>query len=174
MESLGFKTITHKNWNEPDETTVVVTCPIDYDKNSGCPPYLEQILQPQLDMTVPLEIRRLFEVARGAMVYSYYFYPMYTLAANQLFRIGETALLLKAKNIGHSKNKSTFSELLKFLRENDVLDDGTLRNWENLRKLRNIASHPHDQNIFSPSMALDILNFVVEDINTLFTKNLQQ
>jgi len=65
VEELGFKLITSENWNVPDKTTVIYTCPFDYDKKTEVHPYLDQILKPKLNNEVPIEVRRLFEVARG-------------------------------------------------------------------------------------------------------------
>jgi len=167
MESLGFKLITSENWNKPDKTTVVLTSPLDYDVECGYPPYLDRILIPQLNSEVPIEIRRLFEVARGAMVYSYFFYPLYTLAADQLFRVGEAALVLKSKKLGYSKKDVRLSALIKYLEEKEVFDDEKTKRWEALRFLRNKTSHRQDQSIYWPAAVLELLENITEDINAL-------
>jgi|SRR5208283_1016659 len=167
-ENYGFKLITSENWNEPDKTSVRFTSPLDYDEGSGHPPYLDRILKPQLNSDVPIEVRRLFEVARGAMVYSYFFYPLYTLAVDQLFRVGETALVLKSKKLGYSKKDMRLSALIQFLKEKKVFDEMASKRWEALRFLRNKASHRQDQSIYWPAAALGILENITEDINALY------
>ena len=167
-ESYGFKLITSENWNEPDNTTVRFTCPLDYNEKCGYPPYLDRILKPQLNSEVPIEIRRLFEVARGAMVYSYFFYPLYTLASDQLFRVGEAALVLKSKKIGYSKKDVRLSALIKYLKEKEVFDEERAKRWEALRFLRNKASHRQDQSIYWPAAVLELLENITEDINALY------
>lgn len=168
MEEFGFKIITSENWNIPDKTTVAYTCPFDYDEKSGSHPYMDRILSYQLNNEVPIEIRRLFEVARGAMVYSYYFYPLYTLAIDQLSRVGETALFHKAKQNGYSKKVPTFSDMIKFLKEKNVLDDEKQKEWEFLRDFRNHASHRRNQSIYPPAAALGALEIFSKEINALF------
>jgi hypothetical protein len=166
MESLGFKKITFENWDTPDETTVITTSPYNYDR--GFHPYFERILEPQLNDNVPIEIRSLFEVARGAMVYSYYFYPLYTLAADQLSRVGETALFHKSKEHGYTKKNPTFLSMIKFLKEKGVFDDEKEKRWEFFRGFRNIASHRRNQSIYPPSATIGALEMYAKEINSLF------
>lgn len=132
MEEYGFKLITSENWNVPDKTTLS-TSPLDYKERSGIPPYLDRILKLQLKNEVPIEIRKLFKVARGATVYSYYFYSLYTLATDQLFRVGEAALILKSKKMGYSKREVGLSAAIKYLKEKEVFDDEKTKHWGALR-----------------------------------------
>ncbi len=44
----------------------------------------------------------------------------------------------------------------------------TRRRWHSLRKLRNSISHPKEQSIISPGMAIGILDPLVADINEIF------
>jgi hypothetical protein len=169
MDSFGFKIITSENWNHPDKTTVAFTCPFDYNQESGYPPYLDRILAAQLNDEVPIEIRRLFEVARGAMVYSYYFYPLYTLATDQLSRVGETALFHKSRKLGYTKEKPTFLDLIKFLKECREFDGDQEKEWEFLRGFRNLASHRRNQSIYPPSATLGALERYAKEINALFS-----
>lgn len=70
---FGFKRITAENWQEPDVPRLFgLTTP-----NA----WIEAHLQPQLSPNVPQEIASLFEVARGAMIYGWFFYPLITLGA---------------------------------------------------------------------------------------------
>ena len=55
---------------------------------------------------VPAEIHDLFAVARGAMLYGYFFYPLYTLAAEQLYRVVEAAVSYKYELAGGPKKMS--------------------------------------------------------------------
>ena len=71
--------------------------------------WLSEFLKSQLEENVPEEIMRLFEVARGAAIYGYFFYPQYALAIGQLFRVAESALILSAMN----KEKIRIEFLLK-------------------------------------------------------------
>ena len=163
-EKLGFKEITIANWNKPDK----VTLRFGPRKNTSEEhPLLLQILSPKLRQDVPLEIRKLFEVARGAMVYSYYSYPLYTLGLEQLFRVGEATLLFKCKSLGYRKKKSTFTGLIAFLAQKQVLDSTTAKKWDALRYLRNSASHPDQQSIYPPGAAITFVESLAAEISAL-------
>src|SRR4051794_31750552 len=104
MSEYGFKTITQENWRDPDPTNDVFVSILP----SGIRPTtiedrVSDILKPTLSEAVPLEVRRLYEVARGAMVYGTLFYPLYTLAAEQLGRVAEAALSHKYASLNGPK-----------------------------------------------------------------------
>ncbi|MGQ0594284.1 MAG: hypothetical protein ACT4QB_17040 [Gammaproteobacteria bacterium] len=118
-----------------------------------------------LDKTPP-EVQKLFEVARGSMAYGYFFYPLLTLATEQLYRVAEAAVDHKCREIGRHKPKATFADKIKWLIEGSVIADES--NWDAIRNLRNEASHPRSQTILSPGMVLGLLETVTECINSLF------
>ena len=102
MEALGFKKLTKENWLQADKLkSYFVRYSEEGDlKQITGEDRLEDIYQSDLIDEVSVEIRRLFEVARGAIAYGYYFYPLYTLGAEQLFRVMESAVNYKCKTIG--------------------------------------------------------------------------
>jgi hypothetical protein len=106
MSKFGFKKITPSNWLDPDK----VLRGFVKMSSTGAQPltaddYLRHILSPELIESVPKDVRALFEVARGAMIYGYFFYPLFTLAAEQLFRVSEAAVSHKCKALGAPKSK---------------------------------------------------------------------
>jgi hypothetical protein len=161
---LGFKIITPANWSLPDEVSLRFA---PRGVAPGIHPHLSIILSPQLRDDVPLEVRRLFEVARGAMVYAYHFYPLYTLAMEQLFRVGEAAVLAKQRGLGLSSKRQTFSKAIEALTQKGIIDELTSRRMHALRTLRNCASHPDRQSIFPPGSAIGTMERLAEDINAL-------
>ena len=133
MSDLGFKRLTPETWLEPDPTNGAF---------GGFPPaeeILGHILEPKLSEKVPNEIRQLFEVARGAMCYGYVFYPLWTLATEQLFRVVEAA----------------------------TSESGRI-NWHAVRFLRNEASHPEQQTLVPAAMALPVVQGTARALNQLF------
>jgi hypothetical protein len=44
---------------------------------------------------VPEPIRELFDVARGAMIYGWFFYPLFRLGEDQLHRVVEAAVVAR-------------------------------------------------------------------------------
>jgi len=142
-----------------DQTTVSVTA----DE------WVDRFLKPQLDPCVPTEILRMFEVARSAVAYGYFFYPLYTLAGEQLYRIAEAAVSVRCGMIGTLPGTAkSFKRQLEFLREQNLLSDQDLVWWDTVRELRNYVSHPRNQNILMPYDVLRDLCEVATRINHLF------
>jgi len=63
---------------------------------------------------------------------------------------------------------NTFEKKVKWLAENGAITAEQQVRWKGVRIMRNEASHPKDQSIFSPCMALKILDKTVDLINPLF------
>lgn len=173
MTNLGFKNLTVDNWLEPDKvsSSFVRISPVDGQAHPiAGNEWVCDILKPTLVESVPTEIRALFEVARGALVYGYFFYPLYTLAGEQLFRVAEAAVTLKCKAMGAPRSSTrTFEDKLKYLTSNKVVPEKERETWHAIRQLRNIASHPERQSIFPPGPVIGILERTAERINSLFS-----
>jgi hypothetical protein len=170
MARLGFKRITWANWLEPDGALDGIMRPTS---NGVLVPlsskdYLEDIYRPSLGDNVPEELHDLFEVARGAMSYGYFFYPLFTLAADQLFRIAERAIAMKCESIAAPKSKKTFEEKIAYLRERAVLSEEDKRRWDGIRDLRNRSSHPDRQDILPPAVTIHLIATIAGRINSLY------
>lgn len=168
---FGMKKLGLHNWTIPDvpkffsitETT-----------------WLSQVMEPQLIEAVPDEIKRLFEVARGSILYGWFFYPLLTLASEQLYRVQEAALKERCK-IGGIKTYQLkkngdvwdrkFSDLINDLHKAGLIDDEARSAWDNVRSLRNLTSHPERQSINVPSAAVASIAVCARRINHLFAGN---
>lgn len=171
MTNLGIKIITHENWMSPDPLMKNLVI-LENDKISimSAGDWAISILKPKLSETVPLEIHKLFEVARASMLYGYFFYPLFTLASEQLFRVAEAAISEKCKQITADKiGKNTFKDKVGRLNKDKLFSDEEYTKWNSLRNLRNIASHPNEQKILPPGIALEFIFNISELINNLFT-----
>jgi hypothetical protein len=163
LTDLGIKQVTGENWLEIDPTNGMFGwCPEPAD-------LIAHIMSPQLAATIPKEIRTLFEVARGAMCYGFLFYPLWTLAAEQLFRVGEAAISHRCEQLQAPNKVRTFEDKIDFLKQEGAISaDGF--DWHTLRRFRNRASHPRDQTIVSPAMACLSVEGLVPAINALLRK----
>jgi hypothetical protein len=171
-DKIGFKRLTRENWLKPDEITEILATfdnwqPVPFPDDG----WISFILQPQLTDAVPLQIRRLFEIARSAMVYGYFFYPLYTLAGEQLFRVAETALIYKCKEIGAPKRIKNFHQKITYLIDKKVISEQDEEFWTTTRKNRNYASHPDGVIIVNPPLAIFWIELITEKINLLFMGN---
>lgn len=102
------------------------------------------------------------------MLYGYFFYPLFTLACEQLTRVAEAAVTEKCKQIGASKSVNTFQKRVAYLQKANVLSEVEYAQWGTLRSLRNIASHPDQQTILPPGITLGFVLEISSLINRLF------
>ena len=171
MTTLGFKKLTLDNWLQPDgaSTTFGSISTIDGKPHpTTANERLGYILRPQLTEKVPIEVSALFEIARGALAYGYFFYPLYALGFEQLFRVVETAVSLKCKAIGAPSKLRNFYGKLEWLILMKVISEEEKHTWHAVRDLRNISSHPENQMILPPGMVIGTMERIADKINILF------
>ncbi len=172
MTNLGFKKLTVDNWTEPDKASslFVRISPVDEQAHpiTG-DEWVRHILKPNLIEAVPADVRALFEVARGAIAYGYFFYPLYALAEEQLYRVVEAAVTFKCKEMGAPQKIRNFWQKVNYLTDNKVIPKQEEELWHAIRKLRNMSSHPKFQTIISPGNAISTLERTAEKINFLFS-----
>lgn len=169
-EPLPFKRLTKQNWCEPDPILRhFVTLEIGGTRGISREEWAESFLRPLLDLSVPEEIRHMFEVARGALCYGYYFYPMFALGTEQLYRVSEAAVRHKHTELNRAqKPTATFQKMLRWLRTQNVLDETQFQRWSAVRDLRNMTTHAREQFILLPGEAGTSLEVATELINSLF------
>lgn len=170
MGEHGFKRLAINNWLEPDEisTLFVRVSPDGQKQPLTGDDWANQILAPVLIDSVPDGVKSLYEVARAALMYGYFFYPLYTLAVEQLFRVAEAAVAHKCGAISAPASCNTLKKQIDWLVGKGVIQHDVGPRWHTLRHLRNSASHPESQTILPPGPAVGILEQVAEDINSLF------
>jgi hypothetical protein len=130
--------------------------------------WLALFLDPTLSKSVPENVRALFEVSRGSLAYGYFFYPLYTLACEQLFRVAEAAASEKCRILGAPKKTQRFKDKVQFLFDCQVISDGERLDWDAVRQFRNSTSHPQQQMILPPGAVASLLLRIAETVNKLF------
>jgi len=166
----GIKALTISNWLQPDPASSIFAQLSHADgsvSSMSGDDWAAQFLGPDLDDRVPEEVRGLFEVARGALTYGYFFYPLFTLAAEQLYRVAEAAVSAKCELLGAPKRLS-FQNKIQFLLDRNVIPGESFPQWDAIRLLRNQASHPQEQTILTPGMVATMLDQIAKRINDLF------
>jgi hypothetical protein len=167
----GFKRITVSNWKAADEI-------LQYPYLVPDEIWVKACLKPALDSTVPKAVIEIFEVARGAMIYGWFFYPLITLAAEQCNRVLEAGARARCEQLGlpikiRKRNGElrdvAFAALVDLLAKHGALSKSDRVRWDAGRRLRNSASHPSSQSIISTGMAISSLESTVELVNKLFT-----
>jgi hypothetical protein len=172
---FDFKKITFASWQIPDTTTELwrtITAAAKTNEE-----WVEFFLSPKLDPKVPAELAKLLEVARASMIYSWYFYPLATLGAQQCYRVLETGVRLRCEwpdvktNSSPKKGnrrRANFKMNVDSLLECGVISNAHESRWTAARDLRNMSSHLSRQEICDPGMAFQTLSLVVTNLNDLF------
>lgn len=179
-EGMGFRRLTPQNWLQPDPVMRAFV----HGAMSGKPyvptgeQRLQEIMSIELSEEVPLEVRKLFAVTRGALCYGYFFYPLYALASEQLARVAEAAVSRKYEALGGPKRtrknpeskpkRATFEDKLRYLEEKGLVTEPDDVWWGAIRDLRNAASHPHDHYPQDPGMARCRAETIAQKVNALF------
>jgi hypothetical protein len=167
VNEFGFKRVSEENWLSIDPTWGAFGA--DIQNAFPCDPWVGEVLRYDLKPRVPLEVRELFEVARGMLAYGLLYYPLLTIGTEQLFRVYEAAATIKCQQLGAPASRTkTFDQKIKWLRDNGAILASSFATWDIIRQLRNHTSHPKRQNIFDPDMALNMLGEAIASIDGLF------
>ena len=171
MTELGFKELTPSNWLEPDNISfklLSTTVSGDIHPDPGGR-WIRLVLEPTLAENVPIEVRRLFKVARSTIAYGFLFYPFMALGLEQLARVAEAAIIHRCKMEGAPKSKLKFDRGIEWLSKRSILDKDQKKMWHSMRDARNVASHPTNQMILPPGAVVGGLERIASRINGLFS-----
>lgn len=158
--AMGFSRITQQSWLAPDRDNYM---PFGLTQEQ----WVDLFLKPQLDSSVPLDVLKVFEVARGAMIYSWFFYPLATLGLEQCTRVAEFAVWERCKSLPDKPRR--FVDNLKTLTEAGVISQEDEPRWQAVRTLRNDRSHLKKFMLTDPGEVSIHLRNIVELINELFS-----
>jgi hypothetical protein len=173
MAEGNFKQLSIDNWQQPDPALSAFMHFSPQDRSTGSidgDEWAREFLAVELSEKAPSAVRRLFAVARGALVYGYFFYPLYTLGLEQLFRVAEAAVGHKCKRLdidARELERMNFYRRLDYLVREGEISMEAKPEWDTLRQLRNLAPHPDDQTILPPAVAIDILRGIAASIDGL-------
>jgi hypothetical protein len=170
--SLGFKQLTLDNWTEADPVNrnFARLSPLVGPIQMGQGDWARQFLGVELGGEVPAEIRDLFAIARGAMLYGWFFYPLFRLGEEQLYRVLEAAARLRYRQLGGEKVRPHYQQAIDLLAERGAIPAFEVERWSAARRLRNNASHPEQAAVVPPGFALRMLQRSSADIEALFAR----
>ncbi len=157
-EFLTFSRITKQNWLCPDRN--------HFPFGSSKEEWVEVFLETRLEASVPREIIQLFEIARGSMIYGWFFYPLVTQGLEQCTRIAEFAA--RSRCLMLSQKPGNFFENIETLAAAGVISTADAPRWQSMRGLRNSRSHLKSLMLVDPGQAAGYLRTTAELINKLF------
>ena len=169
---MGFKELTLGNWDQPDPANEVfgrISRIVGPHKMTGAD-WAREFLSVELKPQVPEQIGELFAVARGALVYGWFYFPMYLLGEDQLHRVLEAAGKLRYIELGGPRARPSFKHAVDWLIACAVIPAEDHDRWDSVRDLRNAASHPERQGAIAPGAVLRTIRETAHDINRLFAR----
>src|SRR6516162_6819577 len=125
--NLMLSRITEENWLLPDHKSHIPS-------GVGQKDWIRHFLEPRLHETmVPHKIIQAFEVARGALVYTWFFYPLATLGIEQCARVGEMAV--RERCLAAALTPADFSKDIATLRAAGLISAEDEIRWHAVRIL---------------------------------------
>lgn len=158
-EFLGFSRITCENWLAPDRNSYP---PFGISAEQ----WIKLFLEPRLEAAVPQAVIKLFEVARAAMIYSWFFCPLATLGQEQCLRIADSAI--RERCLMLPQEPGNFCQNIAILTKAGVISGEDEPRWHAVRKLRNARSHPESYMQSDPGQAAGSLHTIADLVNSLF------
>ena len=142
--------------------------PEEYFSTIKSEDFILPIYQTKLEEYVPIEVKQLYDVARGTIAYAYFFYPLMSLGTEQLFRVAETAITIKCEQLKAPIGVRNFERAINWLVSKQRINKELEKQWLDIKDLRNLSSHPTQQQIISKPIALSLLQTITTLINSLF------
>jgi hypothetical protein len=168
---MPHKQLTLENWTEADPvSTQFVRRGLTGFVSMDGRDWARYFLSEELKGHVPTEVRELFEVARGALLYGWFFYPLFHFGEDQLHRVREAAARACYTRLGGPRGRPTFDQTIEYLVARRLILEEERIYWDASRKLRNIGSHPEQQTVMPPGVVLGTLKRTAHDINLLFVR----
>lgn len=164
-----FRQLTSKNILEVDP--IYRATPMWSDDpvtlNSRIAEAIDEVLAVNLDSRVPLDIRQMFEVMKGALAYGFFYRPLTTFAASQVYSIEDAALHHRCKLAGITPPKE-FHRRIEALLRAGIIPPYEANLWHTKRQLRNDVAHRTHQWLLWPGMDFSTVELAALDINSLF------
>jgi len=112
-------------------------------------------------------VRDAFWFTVGAVGYSYFYWPLLTLVAQQTLRVADFAVDRLFDALALQPKPRSFARRLARLHGLGHLDATGYRRWDVLRNLRNESTHPSFQQNWGHSMSLELVRTVPDSIEGL-------
>jgi hypothetical protein len=171
MSKLGLKKLTVDNWLT-GETFMSGIVSVSLRDGSQSPitaeQWAERFLKIRLSEEVPVDILERFEIARGAALYGFFFYPLFTQALLGLLVVAEAAVSTRCDDLNIPSRLKTLDDKLTYLHDERKLGLDEYDKWDLIRKVRNLTVHSKHQNILLPMDVRWFFYHIAERINLLF------
>lgn len=167
----GQKIVTSDNFAQPDPRILYFF--------GDAREWTRRCVEVKVHPIVPESVKALLEVARSAIAYGWFYYPLMTLGIEQCYRCLETAAKERCRRANIEveaiqKNgqirSHNFYHLIRALLKNNLISKEDSLRWEAARELRNDTAHPQGQHIQMPGQVVGQLNTTIQLVNRLFSQ----
>lgn len=160
-----------ESWRKPDPTSTQFALPsAGLREEVGPDEWAAAFLAVELGDQVPEDVRELFYVARGAMLYGWFYYPLLRLGEEQLTRVAENAARARYRQLGGPKDRPPFARVVRWLACKGAITEAEKDRWLLICKGRNLASHLERRSLIPPDHVLRVLQALAQDIDRLFNE----
>lgn len=168
-ENPPMKSINHDNWLQADANG-----PSPYGDDRS---WREAIFHVRLEGTVDREVARLFEAARGGLLYGYFFQPLLAMGVEQCYRVLESGARARCAEAGLAVSCNdnqgrahplSFGHNLRALMKEGLIPDADLLLWQQAREMREWVATPAHQSLLTLDHGVTALTRVAELLGRLY------
>ncbi len=170
MRRMDSKRLTADNFLLPDPLTGEFTGP-DGDSRVhrlSAMDWAHEILSIELGESVPEAVRNRFELARGVLLYGYFWYPLWVQGTMEALHAAELALEAACAAEHGPKRLATAESRIEWLAKRHVLGAEEAGTWRSLLDVRNALADAGETTILTPRTSLDVLDRACSAVKVLF------
>jgi hypothetical protein len=164
-----MKVIDHDNWLQADAG--------GRRDAADVRAWRQAFLSIRLASGVPDDVVRLFELARGGMLYSYFFQPLLITGVEQCYRALELGARVRCARLGHDiacvdrdgkAHPLSFGHNLGVLARYGLIQEADMQLWRQARELRDWVADPANQMALTREHGATALSRAAELLARLF------
>jgi hypothetical protein len=170
MERMDPKRLTADNFLLPDPLTGEFTGQ-DGDGRAhrlSAVDRAHEILAIRIDEDVPEPVRNRFELARGILLYGFFWYPLWVQGTVEALQAAELALVAACEAAQGPKRLNSAESRIEWLEKRRTLEAADAGTWTSLVGVRAALAEAGETPILTPRKSLDVLEAVSQAINGLF------
>lgn len=129
---------------------------------------IDEILAISMHPSVPADVRKMFDLLKGGMIYGFYYRPLFSLLGDQVYFIADAALHHKCKELKIDDKGWNFKKRIAVLKKVGTIhtDEGVL--WDAMLELRDSVAHQTHRPLNWPPNEVAQLETVADDVSRLF------
>ncbi len=167
-ENSRMKTIDQDNWLRADSGN---------GRGADARKWREAFLSIRLDAAVNVDVARMFEAARGGMLYGYFFQPLMAMGVEQCYRVLESgvrarcieaALPVSCADSQGKQHPLSFGHNLRALVKLGLIPAADLKRWQQAREMRDWVVAPEHQSALTLEHGVTALARAAELLGQLY------